>query len=89
MKNKPHKYIPGQGLQKQDLDHLIVHLKGLTNQELDDGIQSLKDKLGALVLRQIKNGWSLTDREIIENSILLDQYVNENLLRENKKEQEE
>ncbi|MHB1315660.1 MAG: hypothetical protein ACYCX2_09285 [Christensenellales bacterium] len=82
MKRQPHKYKSGQGLQAQGLDQLLAELKNLSNQELADGIQDLKEKLGALVLRQIKNGWSLTDKEIVEKSRLLDHYVNENLIRE-------
>ena len=82
MKKQSHKYISGQGLQSQGMDQILVGLKELSDQELADGIQDLKEKLGALVLRQINNGWSLTDKEIVEKSKLLDQYVNENLMRE-------
>ena len=82
MKKQPHKYISGQGLQSQGVNELLVELKELSDQELTDEIQDLKDKLGALVLRQINNGWPLTDQEVVEKSRLLDQYVNENLIRE-------
>ena len=82
MKKEPHKYISGRGLESKNMDELLSWLKSLSNQELAENIQDLKDKLGALVLRQIKKGWSLTDQEIVEKSMLLDQYVNENLLRE-------